>query len=446
MQHMPGIKKKLSPRTCAMVLLALVAVAFMVCGNSWRGAVAPAAWAISVAYAIAGARAGGFRRSRYNLLLAAAGALYIALTLLRRDFSAYAWSNLGLCSAALLTGLVPARQDRADVVREMHVLALTTVLAYLPFVLVALASVFTATPIFLVNPEQAVGIQKLGAISGRIYIGVHPNYSAQICVHCILFTLYLAANHRRRWQRALLALVCAAYVLALTHAQSRSGTILLGVALGALLFRWCWRRFDDRRAAVAAGLALAAAAIVGTLLLTNLIFKADVRLAKQLNPWLQKKQASSSRVLTSGVLELTENGRGKIWGGVLRYLKARPLTLLVGRGAGTVFRYIMPYFDGRNYGYLHNNWLEILVRGGVPMALLMCALLLTLVRPCARQLVRPAADGDALGCVRPVVILVLVAVTISESMLLVYASFPNILFFAMSGQVMALDEMDRADA
>lgn len=436
----------LPPHTWMVMFMALVAVAFMVCGNAWRRAVVPVAWIATAVYAAAEVHAHGIRRSRYNVLLAAAAALYAAVTVVRRDFSAYAWCNLGLCTAAFLIGIVPARFDRGQIRREMYLFGLVTVLAYLPFVILALASVFTARPVYLINAEQAIGIQKLGRPAGRIYVGVHPNYTAQICIHCILFAVYAIRNTSARWPKPLLALAIAAFLLGLSHAQSRSATILLGVAAGALLFRWSWNRFGDRRRGALVGAALVVLSVLAALFLTNAIYSLDVRLARRLNPWIHSNSSgATSRVVTDGALNLTENGRGRIWAAVLRYLRARPRTLLVGRGAGPVFKYIMPYIvNGRNYGYLHNNWLEVVMRGGLPMLLLVCALLVALVRPCARQLLRDPDPGERASCIRPVVILVLVLVMISESMLFAYASFPNVIFFTMCSQVMSLEEPDRA--
>ena len=174
--------KCLQPHTWMVILMTLLSVAYMICGHGWRQYVGPLAWAVSVGFAVVEVRKNGIRRSRCNALLAAIALLYTAITIVRRDFSAYAWCNLGLCVAALLIGVVPARMSREDICRETRIFGLVVTLAYLPFVLVALVSVFTAKPIFLVNAGQAVGIQKLGRVSGRIYVGVHPNYTAQICL------------------------------------------------------------------------------------------------------------------------------------------------------------------------------------------------------------------------------------------------------------------------
>ena len=440
---------RLPLHTWLALYLVIVSVAFVASAvfNNKAKLVAMLAVAPVIAiYVFLEMRNRDIRWSRYNLLVAALAALFLILTIIRGVYTVYAGCNLTLCLAAFVIGSAPASLTREEIHRETRLVAMATVFAFLPLVILALVSVFTARPIYLLDPERPLGIQTVGQVGDRLFLGIHPNYVASICVQCILLAVYLFGNARSRVMKAALAAAMLIYFLAIVHTQSRSGSIVLGIGVGALCFRWSWRRFAQNRvAALTVGFLLAAASVVMCLLLIGWVYQWDVRLALRLNPWIESEHAAASRIATEG-MSLTQNGRGLLWKGVLRYLRANPLTLLIGLGAQHVFRFIAP-FTGTDYwyGYLHNNFFEIVVRGGLPMLGLVVAMLLGLVRPCVRQLLGPDSEGERWSCIRPILVGVMLAVCVSEAMLFVYASFSNILFFILCGQLTLLEEEHQRD-
>lgn len=393
-------------------------------------------------YVIVEVRLNGVKWTRYNILVMTMALLFLILTVIRRNYTRYTRGNLTLCLAALVIGVVPAHFTKKDVHHETLLLSGAVILAFLPLAIMALVSVFTARPIYLLDPERAVGIQTAGLISDRIFIGVHPNYAATICVQCILLAVYAYANTRVRELKVAFVAVMMVYFLALVHTQSRSGSILLGLSVGAFGFRWAWRRFERRHVVrLLVGILLVAISILLCIWLIDMVFAIDVRIALRLNPWIAKEQTSASRIVTEGLLNLTGNGRGVLWRGVLKYLRANPLTLLVGLGAQPVYRFIEPFTETDFwYVHLHNSGFEVLVRGGLPMLGLVVGMLLCLVRPCVHQLLGFDGEGERLSCIRPILVGIMLVVSVSEAMLFVYATFPNILFFIVSGQIILLGE------
>lgn len=380
----------------------------------------------------------------------------------------YAWGSM------LVAGIPPREADAACLRRESRVIDLFMVFSALAFTLPAVVSVFIARPITLpFLPDEIIGIRQAGLISDRIRSLQHPNKVAQLAIVGTLFALHRLMNGTGRALRGALIASMAVFTLALAHTQSRGGNIVMGLAVGAMAFRWVYRRLEGRRWRVPAGLVSGGLALVLTVLLINGLFTADLLIANRINVAAraeggnlldslrqsaeEKKSAEKaeadahgwvdtavdmgdgvvvSRAMASGVTEVFSSGRNRIWREGLDYLIHHPTELLLGMGSGDVVDRMKAYNPDRFYAYhLHNGFLEALARGGVFMLLGILCLLWLMVKPAARMLVvdDPRDPGS---CVYPVLIGVLLATALVEAVLFTDATAYDIIFFYAAARVM----------
>ena len=297
---------------------------------------------------------------------------------------------------------------------------------------------FLGRPIPFLHESRPIGISADGGFSERIRVLIHPNGTARAAVVAALMAIYLIMVARRRWTKALCGVCIAILTLAIVHAQSRTSNIAYGAALGALAFRGVWLRMEGRKGRAVVGIAVWAAVAVAVVVVLGRIFTLDVWIAQSLAG--QQEAAAVSRAVTGGAVDVFSNGRDEIWREALRYMRAHPVTFLLGLGSGEIQSVVMDSASWTSTVYtLHNSFVDCLVRGGIPFLLCMLGYLCMLVRPALRALTG-AEDAQHRGEAVPAILVgALLLVSLTEVTIFLSASFVNCVFFLAAGHLLEMD-------
>lgn len=372
-----------------------------------------------------------------------------------------------VCGGMLVAGIVPRDAGADHLRREARMLCLLVSVLALTTLAPAVASVFMGHPIEAAWLPAMIGIHADGLIVDRISALQHPNNTAVTAVIAIFCALYCMRAWPRRWQRTLLALACAIYLMALAHTQSRTSAIALGVGAGALAFRQVWLRSERKRRRWGLGLAAWALTMVLVVALVSGVFTVDVFIATRHNAAAESNLLESmrenaaqkkadealdappsdsavevadgvmvSRALSAGILNVFSNGRGEVWRDGMDYLIHHPMDMLFGMGPDDIMARMRDYNpDFYHANHLHSDYLEMLARGGIFMLICLLGALCLLARPTARALV--AADGPDPGAhIFAALVGVLLMLTLVESVVFNDATVYNLLFFFSAGRVM----------
>lgn len=373
------------------------------------------------------------------------------------------------CGAMLVAGIVPTDMDPRHLRREGFLLCLLAVVLILSYLGPAVATVFIGRPIQAAWMPSKLGIQTAGAYGDRIWAFMHPNSTA-ICAAIGIFCALYCMRTRRRWLKALLTVAALIDLMALAHSQSRTGSLVLGLGLGAVVFRRVFLLLAGKRWRVPVGLGVWALTLALVILLTSGVYVADVYVAAHLGASAETnlldslrenaadKRAGETletefrddptkvaddlmipRTLSAGMLNVFSNGRGIIWRECLDYLIHNPRDMLFGMGSADIIERMKAYNPDRYHAqYLHSGFLDVLARGGVFMLIALLGMLCTLVRPTARTLLA-TDDADPRGYMFAVMTGSLLMLPLVESLLFTDASLYNLLFFYAVGRVMFAD-------
>lgn len=372
---------------------------------------------------------------RNALILIAAG-FFVAGALKSGDTSGYSLYFLGGCVVSMVgVGIVPEHTDAKTLHKELLAFAWAMIILMLPVMVTSLLSVFWGQPFKL--GYGVMGLERAGKVQSRLHIVAHPNIGGRRAEMCVLFAIYALYYSKKRWQRVLLWFTMIVSVMVVAHSQTRSCTLTLSMIFGALVFRWIYLRMQEKKGRLPAALAGAAATAVLTVLALEIVYRIDVFIALRTMPALaHAEEIGASRVITRGLFDVSGSGRNPIWGISLRYLRAHPSYLFVGMGSGDITTTMGKEFaNAAKFPHLHNSFLEILVRGGLPMLLCSVALLVLLVRPCYRMLIARETDGDKGAYILPIMIGTMLAMTVTETMLFVRPTVINVIFFLAVGRV-----------
>ena len=379
------------------------------------------------------------RRGAANAFLFAGMAWMALVCLLRQCFDLNRWLPLALVTLYALAASQPQPgQSAAARQSELRAVAALIVACVTPMMLLAVVSVFLGRPIPFLHESRPIGISADGGFSERIRVLIHPNGTARAAVVAALMAIYLIMVARRRWAKALCGVCIAILTLAIVHAQSRTSNIAYGAALGALAFRGVWLRMEGRRGRAAVGIAVWAAVALTVVVVLGRIFTLDVWIAQSLAG--QQETAAVSRAVTDGAVDVFSNGRDEIWREALRYMRARPVTFLLGLGSGEIQSVVMDSASWTSTVYtLHNSFVDCLVRGGIPFLLCMLGYLCMLVRPALRALTG-AEDAQHRGEAVPAILVgALLLISLTEVTIFLSASFVNCVFFLAAGHLLEMD-------
>lgn len=374
------------------------------------------------------------------------------------------------CGAMLVAGIVPMDMDPRHLRREGRLMCLLAAALILSYLAPAVATVFIGRPLQAAWMPGKLGIQTAGAYGDRIWAFMHPNSTA-ICAGIGIFCALYCMQTRRRWLKALLTAAALIDLMALAHSQSRTGSMMLGLGLGAIAFRRVFLSLAGKRWRIPAGLGAGAVALMLVILLTSGIYVADVYVAAHLGASAETnlleslmesaadKQAGETletefrddptkvaddlmipRTLSAGMLNVFSNGRGIIWRECLDYLIHNPRDMLFGMGSADILERMKAYNPDRYHAqYLHSGFLDVLARGGVFMLIALLGMLCTLFRPTLRTLLAAEDADDPRGYLFAVLTGSLLLLPLVESLLFTDASIYNLLFFYAVGRVMFAD-------
>ena len=370
-----------------------------------------------------------------------------------------------VCSAMLVAGIAPKCADALFIRRESRLVCGLIVLLSGLLLFPAVYSVFTGYPVVVAGLPEALGIRRVGGFSDRLRALQHPNSTSHYALLGLFSALYCMHGHRKWWLKALLAVTSLGFLLALTHCQSRTSNITLGIGLGALAFHWIYVRIKSKPIGILVGLLTAGLIIPLTVVSINALYDFDTRLTLRMNAAIVAPEApaeaqteavssdpqptvaptpepgkivvteeASRRMMMShtdsqGAVDLFSNGRDIIWRQSMDYLIHHPKEMVLGMGAGRIVDRMKVFNRNRLKAFhLHNGFLETLARGGVFMLLCLIAALMLLVVPTAKLLTGRDPD-DPGGYLFAILIGMPLAITMTEALLFTDVSLFNLIFF-----------------
>lgn len=350
-------------------------------------------------------------------------------------------------TASLFMLYVPAGMSVEDMRRDLFRVGCWMVCLYLPFVLLALASVFTGQTFRVPGFGRYVGIQKAGAVAERIQIFTNTNVTARYMALNVLFSIYAICVKKNRWLRAFFGVSIILHFVGLAHTQSRTCLIAFSAAMGVLVFRGICVLLAKRRWRMIAGAAACLLTVLVVLNGMNWIYETDVRMAKAR---LSGEEVSEESVVTRaeqrGQFDVYSSGRGDIWPPAVKYMMDHPENLILGMGQGNVMKEIgEEYSQVLKYAHLHNSFLSCLVRCGLPFLICVLGFLCTLVRPAWRMLMQPGSEENRGMFMIPVFVIMMLLMAVPEEMLFIKAVYSNLLFYLMCGYVLRFKHMEKGN-
>lgn len=356
-------------------------------------------------------------------------------------------------TASLFMLYVPAQMAERDMRKDLFRLGCLMVCLYLPFVLIALLSVFTGRTFRVPGFPGCIGIQQRGAVAERIRIFSNTNITARYMAFNILFSVYAIYVKKNKWLRAFFSVSILIHLIGLAHTQSRTSMIALSAAIGVYAFRAAYMRlWKFRWKIVAAGAACAVAAAV-VLSGMNWINKTDIRIAKAMYAQTETRTeaadagASETRVEKSGQFNVYSSGRGDIWPPAVKYMLNHPEKLVFGLGQGDVIAEIgKEYPQILAYAHLHNSFLSCAVRCGIPFLVCILGFLCTFVRPSWKMLLRRENEENRGLFIVPVFVVMLLIMAVPEEVLFIKEYYANLLFYLMCGYVLRFRHLEKRNA
>lgn len=391
-------------------------------------------WAIGKAYQLK--RDGDIPRSAPVLCSVAAMIVYILSTIvmgnLTMGFVHLLWS-MAICAFFLM--VPPRKLTLRGQHNELLSIGCMFVCIYLPFALVAMYSVFTGRVIRFPSITNPIGIQEINDVDCQLRIFSNPNTTCRYACFNIVFSIYAFIRMRRMWAKGFFAFNAVLNFFVLAHTQSRTGYIALAAAFAALAFRFFWLRAKKFR--IAAALIAAAVVFFAVVKGLELLFLADVRLAKSLIASVEQFAETVPRSEVRGHFNMLSSGRGEVWNTVIAYLREHPSYLITGMNSPDAFTTIARGHEQLELlGSCHNTYLGCILLSGVPFLLCILAFLCTLVRPCVSMLLEPADEENRGMFIVPVFIGMMLAMSFPEEMLFVNTGFVNYLFYFLCGHLL----------
>lgn len=176
---------------------------------------------------------------------------------------------------------VPEDTDLQGIHREIFGIGMIFIICYLPFMLLAMLSVYTGKLIYVPFDPYPIGIQTAGSIGDRIRVMMNTNYISRIAIFNMLFSVYGILTRKKKGFRIFFAFVILLNLLILAHTQSRTCYIAFGMALGMIAFREVFLLIKKK------GLRVAAAALALILVFFAVVYgmsgvlKLDMAIAKR---------------------------------------------------------------------------------------------------------------------------------------------------------------------
>ena len=226
----------------------------------------------------------------------------------------------------------------------------------------------------------------IGITSYRLYVfNKHPNEIGCMLVMGLLCWMVLALRSTRWYWRIACLLAILPICFAISLSVSRTTITLAALALGG----FCLVVLTKKYMLVRWIAGLVAMTVVFAVSLWLMMTGIPQILPKAVNTVPVQQQVADTATVE---MQVTHNDnhiwqrsytdgigtfsmRTDIWRAGLRYLKERPLTLLIGSTDGAVARIPGQMLRRPEY-HMHNAWLEVLLQAGIPGLLMMVAVFL----------------------------------------------------------------------
>lgn len=444
---MQGMRKirayfgRLTPRTRFMIVyfivMGIVNSAFTRLANGIHGVFLVPAMLIMAAFAM---RDEGLKRDVPMLFGCAAVTWAVLAGLLNGILytEGNAIGYLALAACWFFTLRLPRGMTDAQMEDEFIAVGVTYMVCYLPFLLVALYSLFSGRLIHTPLDYQALGLETAGFLKDRLRVLENQNVCGRNMLMCILFSIFLLIRRKKAGWRIFSIFVLVVNLMALTHTQSRNSILSLAIGIGVIAFRYVYMWIRRRGVRVIAGLAACAAAFFLVVGITNVLFDADVAIARKTAVVIDEEMMQQdSYVERFGQFDPGSSGREWVWKITVEYLKTHPKQLLLGINSPNIMKEIGTvdsYVSGLQH--VHNSLLDCVVRCGLPFLLIILAFLVYMVPKCWRVITKPGGDDGSQ--VYLAMLVSLLAASMMEVMLFARWSPHNTMFMLMCGYVLQI--------
>ena len=339
---------------------------------------------------------------------------------------------------------LPRDTTAAQMEDEFIAIGMVYMVCYLPFLLVALYSLFSGKLIQTPLDAKGLGLETAGFLKDRLRVLENQNICGRNMMMCVLFSIYILIRRKGLGLRIFSIFVLIANLMALTHTQSRGNIISLSIAIGVIAFRYVYMWVRRRGWRVVAGLAACAAAFFLMVGITNVLFDVDLAIAKKTAVVIDEELMQQDNYIDRfGQFDVMSSGRQWVWEVTGKYLKTHPRQLLLGINAPSIMQEIGTVDPGiSNLRHVHNSLLDCIVNCGLPYMLIVLAFLVYMIPKCWRVVTK--SGGDDGSQIYVAMLVGLLAESMTEVMLFVRVTSYNTLFMLMCGYILHIcKSMDR---
>lgn len=349
--------------------------------------------------------------------------------------------GLSLCWLFVLH--LPKNAEVKEINQQIFTIGNVFIFCFLPFMLLAIFSIFSGIPFRVPGNAYPLGIQFKGGVASRIRIMMNPNYMARITAYNMLFSLFAILTKKEKWVKWLYSFIILVNLIVFVHSQSRTCYIAFAFALGLLVYRLVITLLRSRKALrIAAGLLACVLVFFVSLEGFNLIRDVDIAIAKKTS--IYEPKSSTDRVEKYGQFDAESSGRGEIWDSIINYLKENPVYLALGMGTSVVMDKVSESDDSvKDIVHPHSSYLDGLCRGGIPYMLLVLAFLCMMVPKCWRMIMQPVNKANKGFFIIPVFIAMMLVMGIAEAFLFVGMDYSNVLFMCMCGYALHYTALEK---
>lgn len=324
------------------------------------------------------------------------------------------------------------KTDYANMQREIFSAGMIFIVCYMPFMLLAMLSLFTGRVIQLPFDQKPLGIQALGALGSRFRVLCHTNITARVPVFNVLFSVYGIVTHKKKALRGFLVFAILLNLMILAHTQCRTCYIVLGVALGMIAFRAVYLAVGKKGVRFIAALLVLAVVVLGVMYGLDGLLKLDIAVARHTSRAVQ--QEIEVRSNDTALFDTRMSGRNWIWESILRYLKDNSRYLITGMGSQSVTAVVgQTYEKVSAIAHTHSAYLNVLARGGILGLLLLMAFLIGLVPPAWRTLTASETKESRGLFILPVIVVACLGMGLTEIGLFIDPGYMNYLMMAAAG-------------
>ena len=269
---------------------------------------------------------------------------------------------------------------------------------------------------------------------GRLSISCHPNTVGAYAEVILMMCLYLAVTKKGIIRIfSIFAMIIHYFVLILS--DSRTCIIAAAFSIGVVAFKLVfdaakgkdvWKRWAFGFLALVVCFAL----VIG--------LQKPVRIGYESISHFSELTSSSTEP-SGREMELTTNGRNILWTAAVKSAFSGPRNAVFGVTPVAVVSEITKW-SGTDWGYTHNQFLEVLVANGIPGLVLYLAWLVLIAIKCVKNVLLKDGSMQKGMIVIGGMILMLVIANLFEATLVYYRFFTEGIFFLLCGIVGYQDE------